>query len=521
MNLKRRCCCDFPAAPIRYIEVEPVIAIPEQCILVGNLSWWVDLNDVVEVSPGFVLYEGGDASSFGQPITVGDDPVFVWNDSNPTVWWADNDITGGTNLGKIFSLRHRGWRIKQGGRRVDFQGLAEVGGTRIVWDLPSAASDDLIDQVQDGGFFFLPQEFSDTPALVQQRSSTDFNGDAVTFSVGYNPRKECVKPEQGRYYGSAAHQGLLFDFTQQFPNNITLEFVYKFRATSSSSPLETYTINKTYEKFVAGGGSNPTVELEDGVLVVTGFDDQDPEDSDYIKFGYRAVRPFVRTDGGAGITRTISAPSIPFYYFSLGKEENFGGQSSSVGDAQLAIGEGSNLQGILRTNVAFFTTPKSDFVPHKRRVGDVMQDVTYAPDLGDIAGLLGKVSGMAQFPPTTTPITNQGSSAGSYKGAFALDHNYTHSMMDAHIGFIRQDIMISTNSTNNAARGVEAFPTTSVPVLAWGTDAGSLSLQSMTNPIVGGYHRLTDGLPSGVTQVFNLGGFSDPDALPPPEVSLS
>ena len=475
MNLKRRCCCDFPAAPIRYIEVEPVIAIPEQCILVGNLSWWVDLNDVVEVSPGFVLYEGGDASSFGQPITVSDDPVFVWNDSDPTVWWSDNDITGGTNLGKIFSLRHRGWRIKQGGRRVDFQGLAEVGGTRIVWDLPSAASDDLIDQVQDGGFFFLPQEFSDTPALVQQRSSTDFNGDAVTFTVGYNPRKECVKPEQGRYYGSAAHQRLLFDFTAQFPNSLDIQFFYP----------GTGTISTTFSKFVLGGQTRPTAT---GVFpsTVTGFTDEDPDGSELIKFGYR-------TASGLS-TGNVRAPSIPLFWLSAGSDEFRAG-----GQADCFLGDGAN--GLLP---ATQQNSAASFNFQKTRVGDILQDITYYP-LAQVETNTNTYIGVPSDPGPGVPypLRSGNSPSGallayfcsSYKGAVAIDNNYTASLTQSIVSnnatHDLSDLMTVNYATNNAGRVNSAIPTDGVPVFAWGTDPTVIRVETFSNPLDGVNHGQT------------------------------
>ena len=190
MNLKRRCCCNAPNVEVQFIEVEPVIDLPSDAQLVGNVSWWLDLGSVVELNPDTVIYPGGQASTFSLEIEYGQNFVFVPAPATPAIWWPDGDITGNNNLADIHSLPHRGWKKKQPARQVTFEQLAEIDGTRIVWNGPIGVSDDNIDQLNEGGFYFIDASlFNQTPALVVSRTSTDYGGDSIGYTVGYNPKK--------------------------------------------------------------------------------------------------------------------------------------------------------------------------------------------------------------------------------------------------------------------------------------------------------------------------------------------
>ena len=257
MNVKVRCCCTFNKGPVRFIEVEPVIPIPASAEILDEVSWWLDLEETVEYSPDLLLYPGGSASNFGFPFTVGDDPVIVWSTDTPRIWWPNNEIRDNNNLADIFSLRHRGWRIKEDGRTADYEGLLDVSGTRIVWVRPGGSIEDPIEQLNAGGFFFFKEVFAQTPAITASRTPP---GATDPYLVGYNPRKECCKPEQARYYGSGEHPKLLFDFTEQFPAEITMKFTYRFFKRNNSDGLQTYEVENTYGKFVGGGLTLPTVE---------------------------------------------------------------------------------------------------------------------------------------------------------------------------------------------------------------------------------------------------------------------
>jgi len=496
MNLKSRCCCNAPNVEVQFIEVEPVIDLPSDAQLVGNVSWWLDLGSVVELNPDTVIYPGGQASTFGLEIEYGQNFVFVPAPATPAIWWPDGDITANNNLADIHSLPHRGWKKKQPARQVTFEQLAEIDGTRIVWNGPIGVSDDNIDQLNEGGFYFIDASlFNQTPALVVSRTSTDYGGDSIGYTVGYNPRKECVKPEQGRYYG-ASHTKLMFDFTAQFPESITLKYTFPELDGNDDDVV----VTKTYSKFVLGGETSPTTEFlvldafGQGAFVVTGFDDEDPENSDLIKFGYRtSAEPYEVYDLNPSSQRVAQVPSIPFFWTSPGSDE-------TVGTGDFKAGEGST--GMVSVASGFSQTT------HKLVVGDVMQDITYYPESAELTGeqkpKLKRPSVGVLFPDGTPfPFrTNDSPSlpvieyqCASYKGAVAIDDNLTFSLRDAYpvdgaeSGTLYLTSQFATN--NDGVRNPISIPTFAFPALAWSTNPQTLRLEKMSNPILGANHPLS------------------------------
>ena len=532
MNLKVRCCCTFDKAPIRFIEVEPVIPIPPSAEILEDVTWWLDLKETVEFTPDLVLYPGGPASIFQIPVTVGIDPIFIWPPVTPDIWWPNNEIRGLNNLGDIFSLRHRGWKIKEnGGRTVDYEGLLAVGGTRIVWERPGGQIDDAIEQLNEGGFYFLGQFFSQTPALTASRTP---GGGSDSYLVGYNPRKECCKPEQARYYGTGEHPKLLFDFTEQFPPEITMKFTYRFFLRNNSNGLQTYEVENTYSKFVGGGLTLPTVENVFGFQKgVTGFDNEDPETSDFIKFGYRATRTDVISDGGAlSSDRLVAAPSIPFYYVSAGTNNVFFNGDLAAGESE--NGASSSLPGF-PASVTSDQVGAQALFPHKVEAGDILQDVIHCPGLGvpDPVPTFGNKNIVARVSAPTTPTPNPNGTStrgaftsGSYKGASALELNYCWSLVSAYVG--ADDGVEEGTEPTNSTLGGEGSPrpvgTTVLPFFVWDQNA-NLGLNGFTNPLDGSYHFMTDGLPDDVsiTEFTNpIAGPVDPRGFPfPLEVTLA
>lgn len=514
MNLKVRCCCEAPNVQVQFIEVEPVIPLPNDAQLVGDVTWWLDLGDVVELNPSTEIYEGGQASTFGVPIVYGSDFVFVPSKADPQVWWDDGDITGQTNLAQIFSLRHRGWKKKEPPRQVSSEQLADIGGTRIVWQKPAGVSDDQIDQLEDGGMFFAAaQLFNQNPALVTSRTSTDYGGDTIGYTVGYNPKKECVKPEQGRYYGTASHPKLLFDFTAQFPDSITLQF--KFPNLDIND--DDVTVTRTFSKFVLGGETEPTTSVLEipgatGTTleadVVTGFNDEDPETSRAIKFGYRNDdNNFVIYDAlylGSTVERIALIPSIPFFWISAGSGDidNFNNYK---------IGEGSSGMNEVRTG----------FNPSTQKLvaGDKLQDITYYPESAEQTGektpsfkIPPQGTNPAQQPrrlfPDTTPFPFRAGDSpfgsvieyqcASYKGSVAIDSNYTVCLRTAYpvSSFLPQtdfEFFMTTQFATNNDGPVQptSIPTFNFPAFAWGEDPSQLRLEPMSNPLSGPNHPLS------------------------------
>ena len=507
MNLKVRCCCEAPNVQVQFIEVEPVIPLPNDAQLVGDVTWWLDLGEVVELNPSTEIYEGGQASTFGVPIVYGSDFVFVPSKADPQVWWDDGDITGQTNLAQIFSLRHRGWKKKEPPRQVSFEQLADIGGTRIVWQKPAGVSDDQIDQLEEDGIFFAAaQLFDQNPALVTSRTSTDFGGDTIGYTVGYNPRKECVKPEQGRYYGTASHPKLLFDFTAQFPETITLTYTFPELNTDDDDVV----VTRTYSKFVLGGQTEPTTSVLEipqtpplpslEADVVTGFNDEDPENSNGIKFGYR------NDDDNFVIynNRVALIPSIPFFWVSAG--------SAGIDEFNnYKIGEGSSGMNAVRTG---FNTSTQKLV-----AGDKLQDITYYPESAEQTGeqipslkIPPQGTNPAQQPrrlfPDGTPFPFRAGDfpsgsvieyqCASYKGAVAIDSNYTLCLRTAYRvgGFLPQtdyEFFLTTQfaTNNDGTKNPPSIPTFAFPAFAWGEDPSQLRLEPMSNPLSGPNHPLS------------------------------
>ena len=544
MHPKRFCCC--PGEPLeaaRYLEVTPVISIPTSSYMYENVKFFLDLGEDLELNEDLVLYEGGSASTANAPVELGYVDVFVPSRSLSVIY-ADG-IAGSGNLDDINALRHRGWKIKEFGLRYsnfDWETGDFSDMTRVTMDRPESYSDDAVDQVDNGGFYFLTGEFSQTPALVQQRSSVDQDGNPVNYFMGYNPRRECSRPEQARTYNNN-NERLLFDFTSEFPPTKTFTFTYKYRK-GSSNPLRTVQITKTYEKFVGGSATRPTFELLDksdfGTYKnVNGFVEEDPIDSDYILFGYRAIDcTEERSDpDSSGDYIYISAPCMPVKYYSFGTREFF--VSSAVGVIKVATGDpGEGLSSLLTDENNTPGTEITYLMPHTSNFGVVMSDVTEAPDLPFLADdvtvvadtsfgqviHIGFAFGGTAGQSTNPAIGGNPATAMSYKGATELNSIHTLSPESAYFGrtqpLTHRGYPPGTNPTNITIRNLVnngwALGTGDVEIIGLDSKSGSVSIKSMTNPIGNGYHYLTDGLSedSDFPLPGALGG-----GLPPPSIS--
>lgn len=518
---KKSCCCPQVGKVARYLECEPVISFPSGSIVLNNVSFFLDLGEDTELNPDLVLYDGGPASTAQIPVLFSYDfMIFVPPASGITIHWDDNDITGNNNLDKIYALRHRGWKIKDQGLQLTTAQMFfgdGVSGTRFIFELPGTESDDLIQQVDGGGYFFLGGEFGQTPALIQEKTSLDQDGNDVTFFVGYNPRKECSKPEQGRYYGDD-HSNLLFDFTVLFPNSVTFNFTYKF----GDDPSQTETFEKTYTKFVSGAGTRQETEILDNgpsqYKNVSGFIENeeqcDVNQSFYIQFGYRAINNTEkREDPDGGADFIIAVPSMPIRYFSIGSRDFYGG-GSPLADPAISIGDGASSLSPLQTQQDFFTTNAKEFFPHQYRVGDVMSDITVGPGLAqlepdsEVETTGGGGPAIFAVPTSSNPspnptFGNQPHSALSYKGQTALRNNITFSLEAAYIALstvprhLGSSINAPLNSTIRNLRAFESFGTIDVPAIKLDSQTGQIGLVSNSNPFTGAYHFLTNGLSSG------------------------
>ena len=516
MNLKRRCCCPGVGDIARYLEVVPVIDIPADSYMYDNTKFFVDLGDDFEISDDLLLYAGGSASTAQVPIRLGYLEEFV-PDRGIQCRFADGEISSG-NLGEIGALRYRGWRVKDGGLRFtqaefitgDFSDM-----TRIVMDLPGSRDDDLIQQVEGGGFFFLGGQFGNSPALIQERSSVDQDGNPVTYHVAFVPRTECSKPEQGRTYGNDAKR-LVFDFTTQFPNSITLNFTYKGESSGQSF---NYQITRTYEKFVSGSGLFPeAITLENpGSLPyrnVSGFVQDDPSDSAFLLFGYKAIDCTELQDDqvSSGPKIPISAPCMPIKYYSFGSVDSF--FHGPVGEVRFFSGDPAAGFISLTTDANEIPGFAGSYVPHRLdQPGIVTTDVTIGPDNPDLRTdfvvpgfVIGSAGAGNQNPPSgSIPFT-----AMSYKAGVALENNYTMSIEGAFAArpALRRGNQAQFPFSNVTIRGLTesglAYGSADCPLITLDAITGSIRLELMTNPLGGGYHFLTDGMTQDSHFVFPM-----------------
>jgi hypothetical protein len=544
MSLKRYCCCDQPKQIVRFIECELVTSIPSGSYMIPeqDCSFFLDLGSDLEVPLGnFEIYSGGRASTNEAPVKIFDDFVFVPRDSIGLIA-PDNNSVSPNNLGSIFGFRHRGFRIKEKPLMLTTAQLFSgdfVSGYRFRCRKPSNSDDDKIDQVDSGGFYFLGNTFSQTPALIQERTSEDQDGNPVNFFVGYNPRREIKRPEQARYYGNGPYPKLIFDFTSQFPSTVTLTFTYKFRTGLSGSRVQREeVITRTYSKFVAGGKTKPTTESitrNDGIFTyrnVDGFDSESPEDSSYILFGYRSTdcseeRP--DQQGGGRPDYIVSAPSIPIRFYSFGNDDDqIGG---GFGVERISTGDGATGLSPVLTDENFSASNTATFFPHELRCGAVMTDVTTGPNLApigndeDIPFVFGTSCGFTN-PTGANPSPNVTNSACSYKSGSALTNIHSFSIECSMIGLQRPAVRrgkgvsgVNNITIRNLVEKGFAFGTIDVRAITLDATNGSLSLQSMTNPLTGAYHFLTDGMPgeSNFRGISFVGGSEE--VMPPPEVS--
>lgn len=512
MNLKRRCCCPGePLELVRYVEVVPVISIPASSYMYANTKFFLDLGEDLELTDDLLLYEGGPASTGGAPVRWGYFSTFVPGPTGFTVKFADG-TSSGSNMDSIGALRHRGWRVKNTGLRFthaqwvqdDFSGM-----TRIEMNLPGTAGtlSDPVNQVQDGGYFFLAGEFSSTPALVTSRTTVNQDGNEVNYLLGYNPRRECSKPEQGRTYGS--NPRLVFDFTTEFPGTITLTFRYRYKTGPSSSSSEVQEITKSYQKFVAGSATYQTTESLPrsggfgNYRNVNGYVTEDPSDSDYILFGYRAVDCTKERLDSDGDYVYVSAPSMPVRFYSFGKRSVF--RHRAVGFINFASGDGGQgLQDVFTDESFDQFSDAFDWIPHQIAFGAVTTDVTYGPDNPPLENdsQIGSIFAVG----SSEPFPNGGTSAMSYKGPTELRSIHTFSLEMAWRIFPRfrrktnepPNSGVPSNVTLvNVINNGLGLGTIDFPLVALDSKNGVVSLQSMSFPLGNPYHYLTDGLSSG------------------------
>jgi hypothetical protein len=477
----------------------------------NNVKFFLDLGEELELNDDLLLYEGGPAATAGAPVRWGYLSVFV--PGNMSVTYADGISTNG-NLDSINALKHRGYKVKNDGERYtqeqwlnddDFNNM-----TRVQMGRPgtSGTLEDPVNQVNDGGFYFLAGEFSQTPALVTQRTTVDQDGNEVNYFVGYNPRRECSRPEQARTYTNG-NQRLLFDFTTEFPSTITLTFKYRYKY-SSTSPTEVQEITRTYQKFVAGSATYQTTELlprSDGLgdyRNVDGYVTEDPIDSKYILFGYRSVNCTDERTESDGDKVYISAPSMPIKWYSYGSSSIF---SHAQGVIRFATGDGGQgLANVFTDETYGQFQNANDWIPHTIKLGAVMSDVTYGPDNPPLEDDTKMTNFFGVGSPAPTFPINDGISCMSYKGQTELYSLHTLSLEGAWFLFPRgrrdgTGVPGSGNPSNvtlvNVVNNGWGWGTVDVPIIHMDSKNGALGLRMMTNPLGGAYHYLTDGFSSG------------------------
>ena len=517
MNLKKRCCCPGESGEFaRFVEVEPVINIPSSSYMYSDIKFFIDLRGDEPLTDDLLLYEGGPASTAEIPIRFGYLEEFV--PSRVTrIRYSDGE-RGIGNLNDILGIKHRGYRIKSGGlvfTTSEYLGSDFPAMTRIELGLPNSISTDKIQQVQLGGFYFLGGQFFETPALVQTREGLNQNGNPTSYLVGYNPRRECSRPEQARTYNP---NRLVFDFTTEFPDEVTLEYRYvgKFENVPGFGDVSfDETITRTYFKFVAGGNTFPTTSelpapgntFPSTFLKVTGFEVESPEESQTLLFGYKATSctealPIPsRSILGANDFTIFSVPSMPIKAYCAGNG-NFGG-GLSAGDPATNLAFGDN-QGD--------NDPPFKFLPHMDpdRVGVILGDVTVGPDNPQLDEDQTVRTFQTQFG-SSAPLPNRGGApftAMSYKGDVAIENFHTCSLEEPYKFLARRrrsafpfpkllsGVTIREDGIDPRVAD-QSFGTGDFPIVRLDSRNGDVALERMTNPLGGAYHYLTDGLSAG------------------------
>jgi hypothetical protein len=521
MNLKRRCCCPGESGVVaRYLECTPVISIPAASNIL-NATFFLDLGSDVELSPDLELYAGGNASQANIPILLEYVDTFV--PKGVKVCFSDNNFVGGNNLDEISALRHRGWRIKSNGLQLTQLQMITgdgVSGTRIILTKPQGGSDDPIQQVVDDGYYFLGGTFSQNPALVSEKTSTDQFGNPVTYFRGYNPRRECSRPEQGRYYGSEDYPRLLFDFTTEFPETIEMTYTFRWR-TGSSNPIRTKEVTKTYSKFVAGAGTYPTFESlgsPDVYKNVDGFVSESPEDSDFVLFGYRAIdcTEQITDPDNSNLKREFGVPCMPVKYVSFGSRDTFFTTAGSLNIATGDWGIGGDVNSQVFTDENL-SGGNSYFLPHELPFGGtgvLMSDLTIGcgappsipplPFLETDQGIIDSFGLNASLTPLPFGI-NDDMSAMSYKGVDQLNSIHTYSIEQAYPEGLYPRVRrgAADNVTiQNLVEGGFVLGVVDFPAIKLDSKNGLISANNMTNPVSGAYHFPTDGMSSGTFRGF-------------------
>ena len=481
MDFRRQCCCKGKVG--RYVQVTPVIPIPEEVFVAGEFSFYIDVEVDEELTLETPLYDGGPASTGEIPIVLGltDALVMVPSESVfQSIMFPDGTIPGNTNIRNIESLRHHGWTMGsfENLQAFTLEELQEKPGYKILFKLPNTETDDedpdLIMQLDEGGFFFLGDQFNSNPALVQASvvdNFVDADGNSLpgnestprTIHRGYNPRIECVIPEQLIYFGDDPFPSLLLDFTAPFPDTITIDY-YAQVATGAFGlpPIEEREKSVTYQKFALGGNTAPVTGTDEvsGSLVVTGFDDQPVIGSATLKFGYRSTDTLIRyqRDNGANpdLDLVVQVPSIPFYYIS--------NLSTSSAFGEYKVGEFSP-----------FVITGSPYRAGLHRSG------TYGNVVENIAGCL---------PGIDVP----GFGCGSYKGDEALEKKFV--TLNRMRGFDSACPGVDSTgfpifgSTDGYAIGLQVFGTKNYPHIGYDSER-SFSLVRMGNPAYG-FHKPLD-----------------------------
>jgi hypothetical protein len=482
MDFRRQCCCEGKVG--RYVQVTPVIPIPEEVFVAGEFSFYIDIEVDEELTLQTPLYDGGPASTGEIPIVLGltDALVMVPSESIfQSIMFPDGTIPGKTNISNIESLRHHGWTMGsfENLQAFTLQELQEKPGYKILFKLPNTETDDedpdLIMQLDEGGFFFLGGQFNANPALVQASvvdNFVDADGNDLppgtpptqrTIHRAYNPKIECVIPEQLIYFGDDPFPSLLLDFTAPFPDSITIDYYTQVATgTLGLPPIEEREKSVTYQKFALGGNTAPVTGTDSvsGATVVTGFDDQPVIGSATLKFGYRSTDTLIRyqrdNSPNPDLDLVVQVPSIPFYYIS--------NLSTSSSYGEYKTGE---LSATVRTG-----TPYKAGLHRSNTYGNVVEN---------IAGCL---------PGTDSP----GFGCGSYKGDEALEKKFV--TMNRMLGFdsacpgVGSGGVPSFGLTDGNATNFQVFGTKNYPHIGYDSSR-SFSLVNMGNPAYG-FHKPLD-----------------------------
>ena len=228
-NKKRQCCCNTPVTGPTFFECFSKITIASgELSQSGTYSFWVkkdialtDLTDSFQFFPQSTSVQPGNTNNtsgtltWGDFKTAGDQSVFV------PAGFATMTESGTTSAGFLMNsnfeasdgLGRRGWHFTSSSRTLTQAQWDALSEHRTLFEFPNFAPDFGNSQQFEFtrfGFLFVSNLFSSSPALSETRG-------ALTWEL--DPAVAANIPD---IYGFPSSGKKFFDFTDNFPNTITL-----------------------------------------------------------------------------------------------------------------------------------------------------------------------------------------------------------------------------------------------------------------------------------------------------------